>query len=58
MNIPDGNRHLKFIQTTERQNKVIPIEIQDKVLIPIETKFIPIGTKKKFSGKTSKTNLT
>ena len=45
MNIPDGNRHLKFIQTTERQDKVIPIEIQDEVLIPIETKFIPIETK-------------
>ena len=58
MNIPDGNRHLKFIQTTERQDKVIPIEIQDKILIPIETKLIPNGTKKKFSGKTSKTNLT
>ena len=38
------------------KTKFIPIEIQDKVLIPIETKFIPIGTKKKFSGKTSKTN--
>ena len=47
MNIPDGNRRLKFIQTTERQDKVIPIE----------TKLIPIGTKKKFSGKTSKTDL-
>ena len=54
MNIPDGNRRLKFIQTTERQDKVIPIETK---LIPIETKLIPIGTKKKFSGKTSKTNL-
>ena len=45
------------MNTTEWQDKVIPIEIQDEVLIPIETKFIPIGTKKKFSEKTSKTNL-
>ena len=61
MNIPDGNRRLKFIQTTERQDKVIPIETKlipiETKLIPIETKLIPIGTKKKFSGKTSKTDL-